>query len=97
MSVLIDFSIFPVGKGESVSSYVAQAVEIIRASGLVHKLGPMGTTIEGDWNEVLEVVTRCFKALKKDCDRVYLTIKADYRKGPPGRIENKVKTVESRL
>jgi uncharacterized protein (TIGR00106 family) len=97
MSVLIDFSLFPVGKGESVSSYVAQAVEIIRASGLVHKLGPMGTTIEGDWNEVLEVVTRCFEALKKDCDRVYLTIKADYRKGPPGRIENKVKAVESRL
>jgi uncharacterized protein (TIGR00106 family) len=97
MSVLIDFSIFPVGKGESVSSYVAQAVEIIRASGLVHKLGPMGTTIEGDWNEVLEVVTRCFEALKKDCDRVYLTIKADYRKGPSGRIENKVKAVESRL
>ncbi len=97
MSVLIDFSIFPVGKGESVSSYVAQAVEIIRASGLVHKLGPMGTTIEGDWNEVMEVVTRCFEALKKDCDRVYLTIKADYRKGSPGRIENKVKAVESRL
>jgi uncharacterized protein (TIGR00106 family) len=97
MSVLIDFSIFPVGKGESVSSYVAQAVEIIRASGLVHKLGPMGTTIEGDWNEVMEVVTCCFEALKKDCDRVYLTIKADYRKGPPGRIENKVNAVERRL
>ena len=97
MSVLIDFSIFPVGKGESVSSYVAQAVEIIRASGLVHKLGFMGTTIEGDWNEVMEVVTRCFEALKKDCDRVCLTIRADYRKAPPGRIESKVEAVERKL
>ena len=97
MSLLINFSIFPVDKGESVSPYIARAVKIIRASALPHKLGPMGTSIEGEWGEVMAVVSRCFEELKKDCNRVYMTINGDYRKGPAGRMENKVKAVEGRL
>jgi uncharacterized protein (TIGR00106 family) len=58
MSTLIDFSIFPVGKGESVSPFVARVVAIIRDSGLQYKLGPMGTTIEWEWDELMDVVTR---------------------------------------
>ena len=72
MSVLINFSIFPLDKGESVSQYVARAVKIIKDSGLPYKLGSMGTSIEGEWDEVMEVVTHCFEELKKDCNRVYL-------------------------
>ena len=94
MSVLIDFSIFPVGKGESVSDYVSKAVKIIKESGLTFKIGPMGTAIEGEWDEVMGVVNRCFEALKKDCPRIYMTIKVDYRLGESGRMEGKVKTVE---
>jgi uncharacterized protein (TIGR00106 family) len=97
MSLLINFSIFPMDKGESVSPYVARAVKIIRESGLSHKLGPMGTSIEGEWEQIMSVVSRCLEELKKDCDRVYMTINADYRKGPAGRIESKVKAVEERL
>jgi uncharacterized protein (TIGR00106 family) len=94
MSVIIDFSIFPVGKGESVSDYVSRAVKIIKESRLTFKLGPMGTAIEGEWDEVMAVVNRCFEALRKDCNRVYMTIKVDYRKGESGRMEGKIKTVE---
>ena len=97
MSVLIDFSIFPVDKGESLSSYVARALKIIEDSGLPHKLGPMGTSVEGEWDEVMSVVGDCFEDLRKDCDRVSMTMKLDYRKGLPGRIESKVKSVEKRL
>jgi len=97
MSLLINFSIFPMDKGESVSPYIARAVKIIRASALPHKLGPMGTSIEGEWGEVMAVVSRCFEELKKDCNRVYMTINGDYRKGPAGRMESKVKAVEGRL
>ncbi len=97
MSVLIDFSIFPVDKGTSVSPYVARAVGIIRQSGLDCALGPMGTSIEGEWQEVMAVVNRCFEALQADCDRIYFTIKADYRKAAVGRLQGKVQAVEAKL
>ncbi len=94
MSVIIDFSIFPIGKGESVSDYVSRAVKIIKESGLTFKLGPMGTAIEGEWDEVMGVVNRCFEALRKDSHRVYMTLKVDYRKGESGRMEGKMRAVE---
>ena len=53
---------FPLDKGESVSPYVARLVRVIRESGLPHKLGPMGTSIEGEWHQVMAVVTHCFEA-----------------------------------
>ena len=67
MSVIIDFSIFPVDKGESLSPYVARAVKIIKESGIPYHFGPMGTSIEGEWEEVVGVVDRCFRELEKDC------------------------------
>jgi len=97
MSTLIDLAIFPLDKGGSVSPYVSRMVRIIRDSGLSYKLGPMGTSIEGEWDEVMIVVNRCFHELTKDCERIYLTIKADYRKGTAGRIAGKVKSVEEKL
>ncbi len=97
MSVLIDFSIFPVDKGTSVSPYVARVVSIIRQSGLPHQLGPMGTSIEGDWADVMAVVNRCFEALQADCDRIYATLKLDYRKDAGSRLEGKVRSVEAKL
>jgi uncharacterized protein (TIGR00106 family) len=95
MSTLIDFSIFPVDKGESVSPYITRVVTIIRDSGLPYKPGPMGTTIEGEWDELMVIVTRCFKELKKDCGRIYMSIKVDYREGGSNRIVSKVKSVTS--
>ncbi|MCD6353298.1 MAG: MTH1187 family thiamine-binding protein [Proteobacteria bacterium] len=97
MSVLINLAIFPSDKGESVSPYVARVVKIIKESGLTYKFGPMSTCIEGEWDEVMVVVSRCFKELKKDCDRIYISMNVDYRKGPSGRIESKVKSVQNRL
>ncbi len=97
MSVLIDFSIFPVDKGTRVSPYVARVVGIIQKSGLDHQLGPMGTSIEGDWPEVMGVVDRCFEALQADCERIYFTIKADYRRNADNRLQGKVQSVKSKL
>jgi uncharacterized protein (TIGR00106 family) len=93
MSVLIDFSIFPIGKNESVSPYVSRAVNIIENSGLAYKLGPMGTAVEGEWEELMAMVTRCFNDLKKDCPRIYMNLKVDYRQGGTDRIEEKVESV----
>jgi len=97
MSVIVDFSIFPVDKGESVSSYVARAVKLIRESGLPYRIGPMGTAVEGEWDEVMALVKRCFDALKQDCSRIYMTIKVDYRQGVSNRMEGKIRSVEQKI
>ena len=97
MSVLINFSIFPLDKGESVSQYVARAVKIIKDSRLPHKIGSMGTSIEGEWDEVMRLVTSCFEKLTEDCDRIYFTITGDYRKKGKNRITAKVESVEEKL
>ena len=94
MSVIVDFSIFPIGKEESVSKYASRAVKIIKDSGLPHHIGPMGTAIEGEWDEVMLVVKYCMEELKKDCPRLYMTMKVDCREGQAGRMEKKVKKVE---
>ena len=97
MSVIVEFSIFPMDKGESVSEYVARAVKIIEQSGLAYELNPMGTCVEGEWNEVMALVDSCFQELQKDSGRVYLALKADYRKGPSGRLKSKVESVKEKL
>ncbi|MEW6333735.1 MAG: MTH1187 family thiamine-binding protein [Thermodesulfobacteriota bacterium] len=97
MSVLIHFSIFPTDKGTSVSPYVAKSLRIIRESGLPYKLGPMSTAVEGEWEEVMAVVERCFSELRKDCHRIYMTLQMDYRQGAVNRIEGKIKSVEEKL
>jgi uncharacterized protein (TIGR00106 family) len=97
MSVLIHFSIFPTDKGTSVSPYVAKSIRIIRESGLPYKLGPMSTAVEGEWDEVMAVVESCFRELRKDCSRIYMTLQMDYREGAVNRIEGKIKSVEAKL
>lgn len=97
MSVIIDFSIFPMDKGVSLSPYVARAIKIVKASGLPYRFGPMSTCIEGEWDEAMAVVNQCFEELRKDCDRVLINLKADCRKGPGGRMQGKIKSVESKL
>jgi uncharacterized protein (TIGR00106 family) len=97
MSVIVDFSIFPVDKKSSVSPYVAKAVKIIRESGLDHRMGPMGTCIEGEWEDVMRVVSRCFEKIKEDSSRIYMTLKVDYRRGYSGRLAGKVNSIEEKL
>jgi len=97
VSVIVDFSIFPVDKGESVSAYVSKALRIIKESGLPYKLGPMGTCVEGEWDEVMALVGRCFEAMREDSGRVYMTMKVDYRKGASGRMDGKIRSIESKV
>ncbi len=97
MSTIIDFSIFPVDKGDSLSPYVARAMDIIKASGLKYHMGPMGTSIEGEWGELQALINRCFEDLKTDCNRVIMTIKVDHRKGASDRIRSKIRSVEEKL
>jgi len=94
--VLLEFSLYPTDKGESVSDYVKRNLEIIDDSGLPYRLGPMGTTLEGEYDEVMDVVKQCFDRMSADCGRVACQIKIDYRRGPLGRLDSKVKTLKDK-
>ena len=97
MSVLAQFSIFPLDKGESVSAYVSRAVGIIEKSGLVYQLGPMGTSIEGEWDAILGVITECLETMSEESNRVYMVLTADCRKGRDNRITGKVESIREKL
>jgi len=95
--VLLEFSIAPVGQGESVSAHVARILDLIDRSGVPYQLTPMGTILEGEWADVMAVVTHCFETLAADFPRVGLHLKVDYRVGPPGRLQSKIAKVEQTL
>jgi uncharacterized protein (TIGR00106 family) len=95
--ILLEFSMTPMTKGESVSAYVARSLDIVDRSGLPYQLTPMGTIIEGEWPEVMAVVTACFEAMRADCDRIGTQIRIDYRDAPGGRLKSKVDSVQQRL
>ncbi|NEX15600.1 MAG: hypothetical protein C1943_02905 [Halochromatium sp.] len=99
MSVLVDFSIFPVGQAEHLSPYVASVVELIADSGYNYQLTAMGTLFETDaLGEALTLIERAYALLAAaGCKRVYATVKLDIREGPSGRLTRKTAAVEARL
>jgi uncharacterized protein (TIGR00106 family) len=95
--MLVAFSVTPLGVGEEVGSYVADAVRVVRASGLPNRTDAMFTTIEGDWDEVMAVVKAACDAVAAKAPRVSVTLKADIRPGITGALDAKVASVERRL
>lgn len=95
--ILLEFSMSPMDKGESVGEYVSRSLEIIDESGVDYRLNPMGTVLEGEWGEVMAVVKQCYDKMSQDCKRITCSIKIDYREGPKGRLESKIASIESRL
>jgi len=95
--MLAEFSIVPVGTGSSIGDQLAEILKIVDESGLAYKINPMGTVIEGEWDDVMKLVKKCHKTVMKNGERAITTIAIDDRKGKPNRIEEKVKSVERRL
>lgn len=95
--IMVELSMFPVDKGESLSKYVAKILEVIDQSGLSYRLNPMGTVLEGEWDEVMELIKKCHQTLDQECNRIYTTIKIDYRKGTGSRMDAKIEAVEGEI
>ena len=95
--MLVAFSVAPLGAGESVSQAVADAVRVVRDSGLPHRTDAMFTTIEGEWDEVMDVVRRATEAVGAHGHRVSLVLKADIRPGHTGELAGKVERLEQVL
>ncbi|WP_328562737.1 MTH1187 family thiamine-binding protein [Streptomyces coelicoflavus] len=92
--MIVAFSVTPLGVGEDVGEYVADAVRVVRESGLPNRTDAMFTSVEGEWAEVMDVVRR---AVEARAPRVSLVLKADIRPGVTDGLTSKVETVERHL
>jgi len=96
--MLAELELIPLGQpGTSVSPLLATVARLIDASGVDYRVGPMGTTVEGDWDQVMALAKRCHQALLQSADRVLTTIKIDDRtdRPGPGRLTQKVASLEA--
>lgn len=91
------FSVTPLGVGDSVGELVAEAVRIVRQSGLSNETNAMFTNLEGDWDEVMGVIKRCVDSVAERAPRVSLVIKIDHRPDTTGAMRHKVDEIERRL
>jgi uncharacterized protein (TIGR00106 family) len=95
--VIVAFSVTPLGVGEDVGRYVADAVRVVRESGLPHRTDAMFTSVEGEWDQVMDVVRRAVAVVEEQAPRVSLVLKADIRPGVTDGLTSKVATVERYL
>jgi uncharacterized protein (TIGR00106 family) len=95
--MIVAFSITPLGVGEDVGRVVAEAVRVVRASGLPNRTDAMFTTIEGDWDEVMAVVKQSMDAVLALAPRASLVLKADARPGTTNAMTAKVEAIETYL
>jgi len=95
--MIVAFSVTPIGVGADVAEYVADAVKVVRASGLPNQTDAMFTSLEGEWDEVMAVVKSACEAVSARAPRVSLTLKADIRPGVTGALESKMESLERHL
>jgi uncharacterized protein (TIGR00106 family) len=95
--MLAAFSLTPLGAGDSVSASVADAVRLVRESGLPNETNAMFTNIEGEWDEVMAVIKACVDKVAESAPRVSVVIKVDHRPGVADALHAKVAAVEDRL
>ena len=95
--MLVAFSVTPLGVGDAVGEYVADAVRVVRDSGLPNHTDAMFTTIEGDWDETMTVVKQAIDAVAAKAPRVSVVLKADIRPGAAGALTAKMESLERHL
>ncbi|MFD4674793.1 MTH1187 family thiamine-binding protein [Lentzea sp. NPDC058450] len=97
--MLVAFSVAPSGSDESgsVAKAVSEAIRIVRESGLPNETNAMFTLVEGEWDEVMDVVKRATEAVQASASRVSLVLKADIRPGYTGQLKAKVERIEEHL
>src|SRR5436190_459495 len=95
--MLATCSIAPLAAGDSVGAIVAEAVEVVRASGLPNETSAMFTNVEGDWDEVMSVIKDCVMRIATAAPRVSVVMKLDYRPGATDQLTGKVESIERHL
>jgi len=95
--MIVSFSVIPMGSSSSVGDKIAEILKIVDSSGLPYKINPMGTVVEGEWDDIMKLIKKCHKTIMKSVERTITTISIDDRKGKTRRIDEKVTSVERKI
>lgn len=95
--MLVQFSIIPLGGNPSMSDEVAEALRIVHRSGLPYQLTPLGTCVEGEWEEVSELIRQCHEQTRRTSSRVITTIKIDDQEGARNQLRDSVASIEEKV
>jgi uncharacterized protein (TIGR00106 family) len=95
--MIVEFSVVPVGRGEELAGLVAKIIDIVDTCGLPYQLTAMGTIVEGEWDDVFELIKECHRKMRQDASRVLTHITIDDRERASDRIKGKVDDVEKAL
>ncbi len=96
--MLAEFSVIPIGKGESMGDAIASVLKLVDESGIPYKSNAMGTIVEGGWDEIMNLIKKCQEEVIKNAPRVITNIQIDLRPGKPqDRLTEKLRSVEKRL
>ncbi len=95
--MLVAFSITPLGVGDSVGGSVAEAVALVRQSGLPNQTNAMFTNVEGEWDEVMDLIRACMEKMSESAPRLSVVIKIDHRPGIGDALTTKMASIESHL
>jgi uncharacterized protein (TIGR00106 family) len=95
--MIVAFSITPMGAGDSVSEPIAEAVKLVRDSGLPNETNAMFTNVEGEWDEIMALIKACVLKVGQVTPRVGVVIKIDHRPGVENGLSAKVASIEQRL
>ena len=95
--MLVEFAIIPLGVGESLAAPLAQVLDIVDKSSLPYKLTPSGTCIEGDWDEVMQVIKTCHEQLRKQSQHIVTTLRIQDEVGETDQINRNITAIEEQL
>jgi len=95
--MLVAFSMIPLDKGVHLSAEVARVIKLVKESGLPYQLTAMATLVEGEWDEVFDLIKKCRDELRKDSERVSIKIWVDDKAGAKDMLHKKVESVEEKL
>jgi uncharacterized protein (TIGR00106 family) len=95
--MIAEFSIIPIGKGESLGEYIAECVNLVKESGVKYQLTATSTILEGDYHAVMDVIEACHKKVLTMTNRVITDIRIDDRLGATNEMIKKVESVEKKV
>ena len=95
--MLAELSIVPLGRGEHLSTAIAEVLDVVDRSGIRYKFTPCGTCLEGDWDEVMAVVRQCHARARQGSRHVLTTVRIEDEEGENDKLIRNVASVEEKL
>jgi uncharacterized protein (TIGR00106 family) len=96
-AMLVELSIVPLGTGTQISDQIAEALEVVDASGVPYQLTPAGTCIEGEWDDVMPLVRQCHERVRALSPHVFTTIRIEDEEGARDKLTRNVASVEEKV